>query len=204
MQSFFSHPEFGAVRKTSVAVSVVHAIVIFLAIFWAVLFAVHPKPLVMMAEMVDRESSAIVQTVKKQAIKEQPRQIKKEKVVTNESAVAQEQAATKNVSGEPAAAPVSMPNPGASDLSNPKPPYPAMSRKKGEQGTVMLKVCVSAIGQVDSVAVAKTSGFERLDSAAASTVERWRFYPARKGGQAIPMCYQLPVRFTLDQPDSTR
>lgn len=185
-------------RKTAIWVSVVHIVAFVLVAFWAVLFVVHPEPLVMMAEMVDRESSAMVQTIKKQAVKDQ-RQEKKDKVVTQETAVAQEQASAKNVSGDPAAAPVHMPDASASDLHNPKPPYPPLSRSKGEQGIVMLKVCVAATGAVDSVDIAKSSGFVRLDRAANDTVNRWRFHPARKGGQAVPMCYQLPIRFSLDQ-----
>lgn len=153
----------------------------------------------MMAEMVDRESSALVQTIKNQAVRDQ-RKEKKEKIVTKEKAIAQEQASTKTVDGDPAAAPVHMPDASASDLHNPKPHYPPVSRSKGEQGTVLLKVCVAATGDVDSIQVAKSSGFTRLDRSAGDTVERWRFHPARKGGQPVPMCYQLPIRFSLDQP----
>lgn len=185
-------------RKTGIWVSVVHVVGFVLVAFWAVLFATHPEPIIMMAEMVDRESSAMVQTIKKQAVRDQ-RQEKKDKVVTKEAAVAQEQASLKNVAGDPAAAPVHMPDAGASDLHNPKPPYPPVSRSKGEQGTVLLKVCVSATGSVDSVDIAKSSGFVRLDRSANDTVMRWRFHPARKGGQPMAMCYQLPIRFSLDQ-----
>ena len=198
INSYFSAPDCGLVRKTAAAVSLFHAGALLLVAFWAVLFATHPEPLVMMAEMVDRESSAMVQTIKKQAVKDQ-RQEKKDKVVTRETAVAQEQASTKTVVGDPAAAPVHMPDASASDLHNPKPPYPPVSRSKGEQGTVLLKVCVAATGVVDSVDVAKSSGFVRLDRSANDTVNRWRFNPARKGGQAVPMCYHLPIRFSLDQ-----
>ena len=186
-----------AYRKTGLWVSVIHVVGILLIAFWAVLFVVHPEPIVMMAEMVDRESSAMVQTIKNQAVRD--RQEKKNKVVPKDNSTAQEQAATKNVSGDPAAAPVHMPDAGASDLHNPKPPYPAVSRSKGEQGVVLLKVCVAATGAVDSVDLAKSSGFVRLDRAASDTVDRWRFHPARKSGQPIPMCYQLPIRFSLDQ-----
>lgn len=185
-------------RKTGVWVSIVHLIGFLLLAFWALLFATHPEPMVMMAEMVDRESSALVQTIKKQAVRDQ-RQEKKDKIVTKETAVAQEQASVKNVAGDPAAAPVHMPDAGASDLHNPKPHYPPVSRSKGEQGTVLLKVCVAATGSVDSVEVAKSSGYVRLDRSANDTVERWRFHPARRGGQPVPMCYQLPIRFSLDQ-----
>ena len=198
MSTLHALPPDNNYRKTGLWVSVIHIVGFLLLAFWAVLFATHPEPIVMMAEMVDRESSAMVQTIKKQAVRDQ-RQEKKDKVVTKETAVAQEQASVKNVAGDPAAAPVHMPDAGASDLHNPKPPYPPVSRSKGEQGTVLLKVCVSATGTVDSVDVAKSSGFVRLDRSANDTVERWRFHPARKGGNPIAMCYQLPIRFSLDQ-----
>lgn len=199
MTTFFSDPDHGTTRKTAAAVTAAHIVALLLLAFWAVLFAVHPEPIVMMAEMVERESSALVQTIKNQAVRDQ-RQEKKDKVATKDKAIAQEQAATKSVDGDPAAAPVHMPDASASDLHNPKPPYPSVSRSKGEQGTVLLKVCVAATGGVDTVDIAKTSGYQRLDRAASDTVQRWRFHPARKGGQAVPMCYQLPIRFSLDQP----
>lgn len=187
------------VHKATVAVAAVHVLVLLLIIFWAVLFVVHPEPIVMMAELVDRESSALIQTIKNQAVRDQ-RQEKKDKVVSKDNAMAQEQAAARNVNGDPAAAPVNMPDASAADLQNPKPPYPPVSRSKGEQGTVLLKVCVAATGALDTVKLAQSSGFIRLDRAASDTVERWRFHPARKGGLPIPMCYQLPIRFSLDQP----
>ncbi len=198
MQAFFSHPDHGTARKTTLLVAVVHVMALLLVTFWAWLFAAHHEPIVMMAEMVERESSALVQTIKTQAVRDQ-RQEKKDKVVSRDAAISEEQASAKNVAGDPAAAPVHMPDASASDLHNPKPPYPPVSRSKREQGTVQLKVCVSASGVVDSVNVAQSSGFVRLDRSASDTVERWRFHPARRSGQAVAMCYQLPIRFSLDQ-----
>lgn len=186
-------------RTTGLWVSVAHVVGMLLIIFGSAFFATHPEPVIMLAEMVDRESSALVQTIKTKASRDQ-KQEKKDKIVTREAATAQEQASTKTVAGDPAAAPVHMPDASASDLHNPKPHYPPLSRTKGEQGTVLLKVCVAHSGAVDSVALAQSSGFVRLDRSAQDTVERWKFHPARRGGQAVPMCYQLPIRFSLDQP----
>lgn len=186
-------------RNTGLWVSVAHVVGMLLIIFGSAFFATHPEPVIMMAEMVDRESSALVQTIKTKASRDQ-KQEKKDKIVTREAATSQEQAATKTVAGDPAAAPVHMPDASASDLHNPKPHYPPLSRAKGEQGTVLLKVCVAHSGAVDSVALAQSSGFVRLDRSAQDAVERWKFHPARRGGQAVPMCYQLPIRFSLDQP----
>jgi TonB family protein len=153
--------------------------------------------LVMMAEMIDRQSSALVQNFKKSNdIKE----VKDKKEVLKLSDSAAEQASEKKpVDGNPGAAAVYMPNADASELNNPKPPYPAISRRLGEQGRVILKACVSSTGGIDSLNLIKSSGFDRLDRIALETVQRWKFIPARRGQQPVAMCYQLPIQFTLEK-----
>jgi protein TonB len=49
-----------------------------------------------------------------------------------------------------------------------------------------------------SVEVKQSSGFIRLDDAARSAVERWRFVPAKQGGEAIEAWVLVPLHFTLD------
>jgi protein TonB len=82
-------------------------------------------------------------------------------------------------------------------LQNPKPVYPAMSRRLGEEGKVVLRVRVSAQGLSLSVEVTKSSGFLRLDDAARAAVERWRFVPARQGNEPIEASVLVPLNFTL-------
>ena len=153
--------------------------------------------LVMMAEMIDRQSSALVQNFKKS---NDTKEVKDKKEVLKLSDSAVEQASEKKpVDGNPGAAAVYMPNADASELNNPKPPYPAISRRLGEQGRVILKACVSSIGGIDSLNLIKSSGFDRLDRIALETVQRWKFIPARRGQQPVAMCYQLPIQFTLEK-----
>lgn len=83
-------------------------------------------------------------------------------------------------------------------LHNPKPVYPAMSRRNGEEGKVQLKVRVSAQGTALDVAIAKSSGFARLDGAATEAVTRWRFVPARRGDEAVESSVVVPITFALD------
>ena len=83
-------------------------------------------------------------------------------------------------------------------LQNPKPVYPAMSRRLGEEGKVVLRVRVSAQGLSLSVEVTKSSGFLRLDDAARAAVERWRFVPARQGNEPIEASVLVPLNFTLN------
>lgn len=82
-------------------------------------------------------------------------------------------------------------------LQNPKPVYPPMSRRLGEEGKVTLRVRVSAQGQPLSVEVSKSSGFPRLDDAARAAVERWRFVAARQGNQPVEASVLVPLNFTL-------
>jgi protein TonB len=151
----------------------------------------------MMAEMIDRQSSALVQNFKKS---NDTKEVKDKKEVLKLSDSAAEQASEKKpVDGNPGAAAVYMPNADASELNNPKPPYPAISRRLGEQGRVILKACVSSTGGIDSLNLIKSSGFDRLDRIALETVQRWKFIPARRGQQPVAMCYQLPIQFTLEK-----
>lgn len=72
--------------------------------------------------------------------------------------------------------------------STDKPPYPSASLRASEQGTTKLELCVSAQGRVQSATVAGSSGFPRLDDAAAKWVRNARFTPGTSNGQAQSMC----------------
>ena len=83
-------------------------------------------------------------------------------------------------------------------LDNPAPAYPAPSRKAGEQGRVILRVLVNPGGTADEVQVRTSSGFLRLDEAARDSVRRWRFVPAKRGGEPVTAWVLVPVSFRLD------
>lgn len=83
-------------------------------------------------------------------------------------------------------------------LQNPKPVYPPMSRRLGEEGKVVLRVRVSAQGSTQSVEIKQSSGYPRLDEAARAAVEKWRFVPARQGSEAIESSVLVPLHFTLN------
>lgn len=83
-------------------------------------------------------------------------------------------------------------------LHNPKPVYPALARRMGEEGKVLLKVRVSAQGTALEVAVAISSGFARLDAAASEAVARWRFVPARRGDEPVDSSVVVPITFALE------
>jgi periplasmic protein TonB len=106
------------------------------------------------------------------------------------------------VAAAPAAAPapakVELPSSDADYLQNPKPVYPPMSKRLGEQGRVMVRVLIGVDGAVQSATLAKSSGYDRLDQAAMAAVVKWRFVPGKRGGVAEAMWHQIPVNFVLE------
>lgn len=83
-------------------------------------------------------------------------------------------------------------------LSNPKPKYPRISRRLGEQGVVRLEVLVSKQGRAKTVRVVGSSGFERLDDVARRTVQRsWKFSPKRVNGLAVAQRVRFNMPFVL-------
>lgn len=111
------------------------------------------------------------------------------------AAPAQSAATTTNSTAN---ATVNAPRFDAAYLDNPRPNYPPLSRRLGEEGKVLLKVKVSADGHPATVHLEKTSNFERLDEAARQAVSRWRFVPAKRGDEAIEASVIVPIVFRLD------
>jgi periplasmic protein TonB len=86
----------------------------------------------------------------------------------------------------------------AAYLHNPRPAYPPLSRRLGEEGRVLLRVRVGADGHPVAVDVDTSSNFERLDEAARRAVGNWRFVPARRGDEPVEGSVRVPIVFRLD------
>jgi protein TonB len=93
------------------------------------------------------------------------------------------------------AAKLELPSSSADYLHNPKPVYPKLSERRGEQGSVILHVLVGADGRVRELTVKSSSGFERLDQAAREAVLEWTFVPGKRNGAAVEMAVDVPIRF---------
>ena len=93
---------------------------------------------------------------------------------------------------------VTLPSSDADYLNNPAPAYPRMSRRMGEQGTVVLRVFISTDGRAEKAEIRTSSGYARLDEVALSTVQRWRYVPGKRAGVVEAMWFSVPIRFVLD------
>ncbi|TBR14266.1 energy transducer TonB [Rugosibacter aromaticivorans] len=105
-------------------------------------------------------------------------------------------ASTPPIDAPPASMPT-QPRFDADYLDNPKPTYPPLSRRVGEQGRVVLRVRVGADGLANDVQLHISSGFARLDNSALETVQHWKFVPARRGNEAIAATVLIPIVFSL-------
>ncbi|MBI1907565.1 MAG: energy transducer TonB [Rhodocyclales bacterium] len=83
-------------------------------------------------------------------------------------------------------------------LRNPAPVYPPMSRRRGEQGKVLVLVAVTPDGLAGEVSLRESSGYPRLDEAALKAVRGWRFVPARRGEAAVATSVVVPITFRLE------
>jgi periplasmic protein TonB len=106
------------------------------------------------------------------------------------------------VASEPARklalAPTTPPSFRADYLDNPRPVYPRQARRDGIEGTVRLRVLVTAAGTPGRVELETSSGSDVLDHAALNAVKAWQFAPARRGDETIDAWVLVPVTFRLE------
>lgn len=77
------------------------------------------------------------------------------------------------------------------------PRYPIESRRKREQGTVVLSVILAPDGSVADISVATSSGFASLDKAALVAVRRWRWSPTLRSGAPVMVRGLVEIPFIL-------
>jgi protein TonB len=107
--------------------------------------------------------------------------------------------AAASVNATPAPSPkIALPSTQADYLNNPKPVYPALSRRLGEQGRAVVRVLIGADGLPQKAELHSSSGFERLDRAALDTVMRWRYVPGKRGDVPEAMWFNVPLNFVLE------
>ncbi len=87
---------------------------------------------------------------------------------------------------------------GVEVLDLPRPRYPLVSRRRGEEGVVLLRVEVLTSGRAGTIEVLRDSGFSRLTEATIQAVRKARFKPATRAGTPIKDTVQIPFRFVLE------
>jgi protein TonB len=76
-------------------------------------------------------------------------------------------------------------------VHNPKPVYPWQARKRGWEGSVIVRVDVDAEGKCRSARVMTSSGHHILDQAALGAVASWTFEPGRAGSIDLTFEFKL-------------
>ena len=180
-------------------VTAVHVAIILFGLFSFNVRSEHGASVMMMASLIDHpsinSSTKISINTNNPVPKKSTDQQSQRSDLENSLSTEEEQ--RQSETHQTGAAPVTMPNPFAKGLDNPKPPYPLMSRRLNEEGKVVLNVCVSLSGLVERLKLEKTSGHQRLDDIAIETVKKWKFIPAKIQDKDINACYLLPVQFIL-------
>jgi protein TonB len=77
----------------------------------------------------------------------------------------------------------------------PPPVYPRESQRKREHGTVVLRVLVDALGRPAQIQIERSSGHDRLDTAARDAVAKFLFRPYEVNGVAKPAQVLIPIGF---------
>lgn len=95
----------------------------------------------------------------------------------------------------PPSGPSTLPRP----IQQPAPRYPRDAYRRGEAGTVLLRVHVGADGEPRNIDLVNSSGSRSLDRAAVDAVRRWRFAPAMRGETPVDGTVQVPIEFALDR-----
>ena len=99
-----------------------------------------------------------------------------------------------------AAAPVAGPRTitsGVEYIRAPQPEYPALSKRMGEQGKVVLRILVNEKGLPDQVVVQTTSGYARLDEAGRQAALRALFKPHMEDGRPVAVFVIVPLNFQM-------
>jgi protein TonB len=77
------------------------------------------------------------------------------------------------------------------------PDYPAISRRMGEEGKLVLRVELDETGHIDDAKIINSSGYERLDAAALTAVKSWQCNPSLRNGQPVRAVALQPFNFVL-------
>lgn len=84
------------------------------------------------------------------------------------------------------------------ELGNRRPKYPELSLRRKEEGQVTLMAKVLPSGRAEYVSIHKSSGYARLDNAARTAAQKYRYRAAEQSGKKISYDYFFTVTFKID------
>lgn len=79
-------------------------------------------------------------------------------------------------------------------IRSPDPKFPDLPADAQQRGTVVMLVGISAKGKVEAVRVLH-SDEHAFEAGAVGTVKKWKFHPAEKDGQAVPVQVTVEMKF---------
>lgn len=74
---------------------------------------------------------------------------------------------------------------------NPRPSYPLSARRRGLEGSTLLRVEVLASGKVGRITLLHSAGHRSLDKSAIKAVKKWHFEPAMERNRPIARCFSF-------------
>lgn len=98
----------------------------------------------------------------------------------------------------PAPPRIQLPDSNADYLNNRPPPYPALSKRLGEQGKVVVRVFIDTDGNATQAEIRTSSGYDRLDQTALKTAQAWKYVPGKVNGEPKAMWFKVPINFVLE------
>jgi len=97
----------------------------------------------------------------------------------------------------PPAAPVAVNNLDERLIDYQLPRYPLESRRKKEQGTLLVRLLIGRDGRVAEASIARSCGFPRLDEAFLQAVRKWRWRPEIRDGEAVEVRGVMPFTWNI-------
>ncbi len=79
----------------------------------------------------------------------------------------------------------------------PAPDYPRQARRRGQEGTVWLRLRVTETGLPAEVILEQSSGHALLDEAALAAARGWTLLPATRDGAPVAGLLRVPVTFRI-------
>ena len=144
----------------------------------------------------DSEQKFFEHTAEKATRKDEKKTVKKQLSIEQDQIQKQDTAADIQESEQQVLIPMA-----SSDLIiqyQPEPIYPAMSKRMGEEGKVVVLLFVGRDGFVEQSKIMESSGIALLDQAALEAVRQWQFSPPQRNGKVAGVWVWAPIFFKLD------